>query len=161
MDKPSIRGRSACERVQNQRQCHNSMTTPTPTQKQAHKDTCESERFSDFSKPDYLPPTLRDGLIITQFVGAVRTRIASRQRALWSRFIGAGFTAEDIGGCWPEANMRFLSLKYGGDWRQTNIDDLNLRELDELLKYLEETYPAFAITHGSPTSIALATKGTP
>lgn len=96
---------------------------------------------------DYIPPSLRNGIHLTQFIGAVKTRIQSRQKAFWSRIIGAGFIAEDIWCVWPEDNMRFFSMKTGGAsgiHRSWNIDDLNLRELDELLQWLTAQYPQWA-----------------
>lgn len=76
---------------------------------------------------------------LKEFKGAVKTRIADRQKALWSRFIGAGFIMEDLEMIWPESNMRFFSVKFQGqrDHSYRQLPDLNLRELDELLKWLE------------------------
>lgn len=100
--------------------------------------------YDDASQPNYLLPTLRDGITMTQFIGAVRTRIEQRQKALWSHVIGAGFICEDIERIYPERNMRFFSLCYAGHSQQFSLTDLNLRELEELLKFLERTWPELA-----------------
>lgn len=82
-----------------------------------------------------------DKKLLLQFHGAVKTRIANRQGALWSRVIGAGFIAEDIFAVHPEENMRFFSMRTHqyeavGGMRCTQLTDLNLRELEELDKWL-------------------------
>lgn len=84
-----------------------------------------------------LPPSIRCEDIVFQFLGAVKTRIASRQKAAWSRFIGAGFIAEDIERCWPDWNMDSFTLHYSGNMGLMKLSQLNLRELEELQKYLE------------------------
>ena len=83
---------------------------------------------------------LRD---LREFRGAVKTRIAERQKALWSRFIGAGFVKEDIQLVWPESNMNFFSIDpgHGLPHSYRKLTDCNLRELDELLKWLEDYVP--------------------
>ena len=79
--------------------------------------------------------------LIFQFLGAVKTRISDRQKAMWSRFIGAGFIAEDILGVWPDNDMQRFSIRLSGNpgmplhW---NLSQLNLRELDELAKWLND-----------------------
>jgi hypothetical protein len=73
----------------------------------------------------------------TQFYGAVKTRIEDRQKAFWSRIIGAGFIADDIENIWPESNMRFFSMRYAGNTQSFQLRDLNLRELDAIKEWLE------------------------
>ena len=70
--------------------------------------------------------------LLGQFFGAVKTRIADRQKHFWSRIIGAGFTVDDIESIHPEGNMRFFSMRYSGHTQSFNIQDLNLRELDAI-----------------------------
>lgn len=77
--------------------------------------------------------------LIFQFLGAVKTRITDRQKAMWSRFIGTGFIAEDIFGVWPEPDMQTFSIRLSGNPGMPNrwkLSQLNLRELDELAKFL-------------------------
>ena len=73
---------------------------------------------------------------MNQFLGAVKTRIAQRQKQLWSRIIGCGFVAEDIKAIWPEPNMEFFAMKYSENFQSMKLSDLNLRELDEVHKWL-------------------------
>ncbi len=92
----------------------------------------------------YLLPTLSGNTgrnLFHQFLGAVKTRIVQRQKALWSRFIGAGFIAEDIGTVWPETNLEFFGLCYSEHMQSFRLSDLNLRELEELAKWLEQHLP--------------------
>lgn len=78
---------------------------------------------------------------LREFKDAVKTRIADRQKALWSRIIGAGFIFEDIVNVWPERNMQFFGLQTLSFPQRFSLTDLNLRELDELLKWLEQYVP--------------------
>lgn len=94
----------------------------------------------DFKERRHVPPTLRNNATMQRFIGAVTSRKNMRQKALWTRFIGAGFTADDIEQVWPEANLEYFGIKYAGDIHSMRLSDLNLRELDELEKWLLETW---------------------
>jgi len=101
--------------------------------------TMKPETKSECDWP-YEPPTLRGRPTIQRFIGAVHARIQMRQKALWSRFIGAGFIAEDITAVWPEENLDFFGMRHSGLMRGYRLSDLNLRELEELLKWLIAKY---------------------
>lgn len=99
----------------------------------------------------YLLPSLRDGAAMHRFHGAVKTRILQRQKALWSRFIGAGFVAEDIKAVWPDnGNVEYFGMKYSEHMQHFRLSDLNLRELDELDKWLNEKLPMLGKVNHEP-----------
>lgn len=61
----------------------------------------------------------------------------NKEKANWSREIGAGFIKEDITGIEP---LEDKSLRFTFSWGSQNIpvSELNLRETEEAIKYLEE-----------------------
>lgn len=105
----------------------------------ARKQHFEPEHDASTDYP-YLLPTLKGAPTIQRFIGAVQTRIMQRQKALWSRVIGAGFVAEDITAIWPENNLEFFGIRYSGLMRSYRLADCNLRELEELFRWLIEHY---------------------
>ena len=86
----------------------------------------------------WVPPSMRRLELYNRFLGAVQTRISDCQKAMWSKFIGAGFIKEDIQSVWPEDNMRFFSMNYSGHNQSFQLRDLNLRELHELSLWLQD-----------------------
>lgn len=102
-------------------------------------ETMNTNKFDCYVQiPRYFPPSLRDGTVILRFIGSVETRIHQRQRALWSRFIGAGFIAEDIEFVWPDERINnWFGIRFAGNTAEMQLDKLNLRELEELLKWLK------------------------
>lgn len=94
------------------------------------------------SLPDnYLLPTLRDGVILHQFHGAVKTRILQQQGWIGSKLFKPFFTAESIEAIWPEANMRFFGIRYGGDLHSWQLSDVKLHELNAIDQWMTRRLP--------------------
>lgn len=72
----------------------------------------------------------------TQMLKALRMSRALKEKAGWSRNIGAGFIAEDI------TKMRMdnkdIHFTFGYGEQTIIIKDLNLRETEEAIKFLED-----------------------
>jgi hypothetical protein len=66
---------------------------------------------------------------------AIKARIEDRERAGWSRNIGAGFVEEDIEAVFPSGDCAF-TLRYGGHTQRFAVADLNLRELDAVRNWV-------------------------
>ncbi len=68
-------------------------------------------------------------------------------KTLWSRIIGTGFIAEDIRDIYPEENMRFVTIAWQGGRPHSSFQlrDFNLRELDEIKKWIEEALPQVSL----------------
>lgn len=111
-------------------------------------DRVKSDASSGVEFP-YIPPSMRPigNVLFNRFHGAVKARISLRQKAFWSRFIGAGWTCEDIDHLWPEENLEFFGIRYGGMFHSHRLADCNLRELDAIDEWLKahitkiEEYP--------------------
>lgn len=73
--------------------------------------------------------------LIAKLEAVISARIQDRERAGWSRNIGAGFVDEDIESVFPLGVERFR-LTYSGHVQDFNVKDLNLRELDAVRGWL-------------------------
>ena len=72
----------------------------------------------------------------TQMLKALRMSRALKEKAGWSREIGAGFIVEDI----TKMNLSGKDIHFTFGWGEQTIaiKDLNLRETEEAIKFLED-----------------------
>lgn len=92
--------------------------------------------------PDnYLLPSLRDGVLLHQFHGAVKTRILQGQGRLSSKIFKPFFTKHTIESIWPEPNMRFFGIRYQGELYSWQLSDVKLHELVSMDKWLSRWLP--------------------
>lgn len=64
--------------------------------------------------------------------------LISKRKAGWSREVGAGFVAEDLDHVhvnWQSKTTIHIHLKFG-DCIEIALKDLNLREVEELIKFV-------------------------
>jgi len=72
----------------------------------------------------------------TELLRKLRASISQREKKGWSRNVGAGFIKEDI----KEVTLigKKIKIEFNYEHIQTfDVNDLNLREQEELVKYLE------------------------
>jgi hypothetical protein len=62
---------------------------------------------------------------------------AVKVKSGYSRNIGAGFIAEDIEQIKPVSNRKIHVKTYGLNGQNLNLPEINLRETEELIKFLE------------------------
>lgn len=73
----------------------------------------------------------------TELAKALRSSLALKRKAGWSRIIGAGFVAEDIADAFVGPGERvFFTFQDGRKWVAA-IPELNLRETEELIIWAE------------------------
>ncbi len=72
----------------------------------------------------------------THMLKSLRMSRALKEKAGWSRVIGAGFIVEDI----TKMNMVDKDIHFTFGWGEQTIaiKDLNLRETEEAIKFLED-----------------------
>ena len=72
----------------------------------------------------------------THMLKALRMSKALKEKAGWSRLIGAGFIVEDI----TKMNLSGKDIHFTFGWGEQTIaiKDLNLRETEEAIKFLED-----------------------
>ena len=76
----------------------------------------------------------------TKLLRMLRMSIAMKRKEGWSRDTGCGFIAQDV----KEYRLnkdKTIDLQFGfsdGRWSKFSMYSLNLREAEELLKYMEE-----------------------
>lgn len=72
----------------------------------------------------------------TQMLKALRNSKTLKEKAGWSREIGAGFIVEDIKDMRKEGKAIHFVFEWGNQTIQ--IPELNLRETEEAIKFLED-----------------------
>jgi hypothetical protein len=82
----------------------------------------------------------------TEILRRLRASLTVKKKLGWSRNIGAGFVAEDLCGVQYLGSTKVIRIFMGEEMIGPNtliydihsIADLNLRETEELIKWLEE-----------------------
>lgn len=73
---------------------------------------------------------------ITKLLRILRASLAVKRKSGWSREVSAGFIKEDIGAVSLEE--KYISImNTEGDYYCVKVNQLNLRETEELIKFLE------------------------
>jgi len=73
----------------------------------------------------------------TELLKILRASRTAKQKAGWSRLIGARFVDEDISSI-EKFTKHILKFKFKFGYTQNiNVNELNLRETDEAIKFLE------------------------
>lgn len=76
----------------------------------------------------------------TRILRMLRNSRTLKQKNKWSREAGAGFIAEDIQNIWLfDDEHKTLGFRFPWRCQYFKTGDLNLRETEEVIKFLEKT----------------------